>query len=45
VWGDGDFEASGRAAAVSFAQMARAEGIERVVHLGGLGDRPDGVTP
>jgi uncharacterized protein YbjT (DUF2867 family) len=38
--GGGDFVASERAAAASFAQMARAEGIERVVYLGGLGDRP-----
>jgi uncharacterized protein YbjT (DUF2867 family) len=38
--GGGDFLANERAAAASFAQMARAEGIERVVYLGGLGDRP-----
>jgi uncharacterized protein YbjT (DUF2867 family) len=38
--GDGDFGANERAAAASFARMARAEGIERVVYLGGLGDRP-----
>jgi uncharacterized protein YbjT (DUF2867 family) len=38
--GGGDFVASERAAAASFAQMARDEGIERVVYLGGLGDRP-----
>jgi uncharacterized protein YbjT (DUF2867 family) len=38
--GGGDFVASERAAARSFAQMAREEGIERVVYLGGLGDRP-----
>jgi uncharacterized protein YbjT (DUF2867 family) len=36
----GDFAASERAAAASFAQMARTEGIERIVYLGGLGDRP-----
>src|ERR1700742_1480006 len=36
----GDLVANERAAAASFAQMARAEGIERVVYLGGLGDRP-----
>lgn len=35
-----DFAASERAAANAFAQMARAEGIERVIYLGGLGDRP-----
>jgi uncharacterized protein YbjT (DUF2867 family) len=28
------------AAAVAFARMARAEGIERVIYLGGLGERP-----
>jgi uncharacterized protein YbjT (DUF2867 family) len=39
--GSGDFVASERAAAESFAQMARAEGVERVVYLGGLGDRPE----
>jgi uncharacterized protein YbjT (DUF2867 family) len=37
---DRDFAARERAAAVSFAQMARREGIERVVYLGGLGDNP-----
>ena len=35
-----DFAASERAAATAFARMARAEGIERVIYLGGLGDRP-----
>src|SRR3954452_14283 len=35
-----DFVANERAAAVSFAEMAPAEGIDRVVYLGGLGDRP-----
>jgi uncharacterized protein YbjT (DUF2867 family) len=38
--GGGDFLANERAGAASFAQMARAEGIERVIYLGGLGDRP-----
>jgi uncharacterized protein YbjT (DUF2867 family) len=38
--GGGDFAASERAAAAAFAQMARAEGVDRVVYLGGLGDRP-----
>ncbi len=38
--GRGDFAAGERAAATSFAQMAKAEGVERVVYLGGLGDRP-----
>jgi len=36
----GDFVASERAAATAFAQMARTEGIARVVYLGGLGDNP-----
>ncbi len=36
----GDFVASERAAATSFAQMALAEGVQRIVYLGGLGDRP-----
>ncbi len=35
-----DFEASELAAATAFARMARAEGVERVIYLGGLGDRP-----
>jgi uncharacterized protein YbjT (DUF2867 family) len=38
--GVGDLVASERAAAASFARMARAEGVERIVYLGGLGDRP-----
>ena len=37
----GDFAANERAAAASFARMARAEGVDRVVYLGGLGDRPE----
>jgi uncharacterized protein YbjT (DUF2867 family) len=39
--GSGDFLERDRAAATAFAQMARAEGVERVVYLGGLGDRPE----
>jgi uncharacterized protein YbjT (DUF2867 family) len=35
--GPRDFAASEHAGAVAFARMARAEGIERVVYLGGLG--------
>ena len=35
-----DFAPRERAAAASFARMARDEGIERVIYLGGLGDRP-----
>lgn len=38
--GPKDFAPRERAAAVSFARMARDEGIERVIYLGGLGDRP-----
>jgi uncharacterized protein YbjT (DUF2867 family) len=38
--GPADFAASERAAAAAFARMARAEGIQRVIYLGGLGDRP-----
>jgi uncharacterized protein YbjT (DUF2867 family) len=30
-----------RSAAANFAEMARAEGVGRVVYLGGLGDRPE----
>ncbi len=35
-----DFSASERAAAASFATMAREEGVKRIIYLGGLGDRP-----
>lgn len=38
--GDGDFAAREREAASNFAGMALAEGVERVVYLGGLGDQP-----
>ena len=38
--GPSDFAPRERAAATAFAQMARKEGVERVVYLGGLGDRP-----
>ena len=38
--GPKDFAVSERAAAGAFARMARAEWIERVIYLGGLGDRP-----
>ena len=38
--GPKDFAASERAAAAAFARMAREEGIERIIYLGGLGDRP-----
>ncbi|MBV9334781.1 MAG: NmrA family NAD(P)-binding protein [Solirubrobacterales bacterium] len=37
--GPSDFAPRERAAAVSFARMARDEGVERVIYLGGLGDR------
>ncbi len=36
-----DFAARERRAAGAFAQMAKSEGIERVIYLGGLGDRPE----
>lgn len=36
----GDFADHETAAAKTFAQMARAEGVQRVVYLGGLGDNP-----
>ncbi len=38
--GSRDFAPRERSAAVSFARMAREEGIERVIYLGGLGERP-----
>ncbi len=37
---DKEFEARERASARAFAEMARKAGVERVVYLGGLGDRP-----
>jgi uncharacterized protein YbjT (DUF2867 family) len=38
--GDEDFEERERRSATNFAQMARDEGVGRVVYLGGLGDDP-----
>src|SRR5438309_1029730 len=38
--GSKDFASSERSAAAAFARTARAEGIERIIYLGGLGDRP-----
>jgi uncharacterized protein YbjT (DUF2867 family) len=38
--GGPEFAARERDAALAFARMARAEGVQRVVYLGGLGDRP-----
>jgi uncharacterized protein YbjT (DUF2867 family) len=38
--GDDDFTERERAAARAFAEMARDEGVGRVVYLGGLGDDP-----
>lgn len=38
---DGDFVAREREAARNFARMARAEGVGRVVYLGGLGEDPE----
>ena len=37
---NGDFAERDRAGARAFAEMARAEGVGRVVYLGGLGDKP-----
>lgn len=37
--GPKDFGPSEHAAALGFAQMARAEGIDRVIYLGGLGEQ------
>jgi uncharacterized protein YbjT (DUF2867 family) len=38
--GHGDFRANERRAATAFAQMAKREGVGRVIYLGGLGDDP-----
>jgi len=37
----GDFAARERKAASNFAQMAKAEGVARVIYLGGLGENPE----
>ena len=38
--GDGDFEEREKRTARNFAEMAKGEGVDRVVYLGGLGDEP-----
>jgi uncharacterized protein YbjT (DUF2867 family) len=38
--GNGDYEKRDAEAAANFARFALATGIERIVYLGGLGDRP-----
>ena len=38
--GEGEFEERERRSAENFARMAEREGIDRLVYLGGLGDRP-----
>ena len=38
--GDSDYETRDASAASNFARFATAAGIERIVYLGGLGDRP-----
>jgi uncharacterized protein YbjT (DUF2867 family) len=38
--GEGDFEETEERAARNFAEMAKREGVHRVVYLGGLGDEP-----
>jgi uncharacterized protein YbjT (DUF2867 family) len=38
--GDGDYESRDAEAATNFAHYAKQAGIEQVVYLGGLGDRP-----
>jgi uncharacterized protein YbjT (DUF2867 family) len=38
--GDDSFEERERKAAKGFAEVARSEGVERVIYLGGLGDNP-----
>lgn len=38
--GSGDFEERERRSALNFAEMAKREGVARIVYLGGLGDRP-----
>ncbi|AFK17846.1 NAD-dependent epimerase/dehydratase family protein [Haloferax mediterranei ATCC 33500] len=41
----GDFEARDRLAARNFINAASAEGVERVVYLGGLGEERDRLSP
>lgn len=38
--GPREFASRERAGAIAFARMAREEAVERVIYLGGLGDRP-----
>ncbi len=38
--GDGSFAERERTSARQFAEMAKAEGVKRVIYLGGLGDHP-----
>jgi uncharacterized protein YbjT (DUF2867 family) len=38
--GEGDFEEMERRAATNGAEMAKRDGVGRVIYLGGLGDRP-----
>ena len=38
--GSGEFASRERSGAIAFARMAREEGTERVIYLGGLGERP-----
>jgi uncharacterized protein YbjT (DUF2867 family) len=37
---EGSFEEKDREAAANFARAARTAGVERIIYLGGLGDRP-----
>ncbi len=39
--GDGDFAERERTAARAFAEVTKAEGVARVVYLGGLGENPE----
>jgi uncharacterized protein YbjT (DUF2867 family) len=41
----GGFEEEDRRAAQNFAAAARAAGVQRIIYLGGLGDREEGLSP
>ena len=42
---DGEFEAQDREAALNFARAARACGVRRIIYLGGLGQKEEGLSP
>jgi uncharacterized protein YbjT (DUF2867 family) len=41
----GSFQAEDRRAAANFGQAAREAGVKRIIYLGGLGERREGLSP